>query len=141
MVLILLTLDFFLLNKFLVKLKRKIASTLMCLIMKMVWFIQSMYRMENLSIAWIYCRYQIIINRIIYIKYFTKFTSNKKKDRHKKHFSRRCLQCFNREKNLVDHKEVCLKINVKWQRVKSRNGSTEFNNFSTQLVVPFQIYF
>ena len=50
------------------------------------------------------------------------------------------MQCFSRENNLVDHKEVCLKINVKWQRVKSRNGSIEFNNYSTQLVVPFKIY-
>ena len=41
---------------------------------------------------------------------------------------------------MVDHKEVCLKINVKWQMVKLRNGSIEFNNYSTQLVVPFKIY-
>ena len=38
-----------------VELKRRIVSALMCLVMKMVWFIQSMYQIKNLKIVWTYC--------------------------------------------------------------------------------------
>ena len=49
------------------------------------------------------------------------------------------MQCFSRENNLVDYKEVCLKVNSK-QSVKLRNGLIKFNKYSKQLAVLFKIY-
>ena len=43
-------------KKAMVKLNRRMASALICLVMKMAWFIQSMYQIKNLKIVWIYCR-------------------------------------------------------------------------------------
>ena len=49
----------------------------------------------------------------VYIKDFNRFICNNTKNRNKKHFCRYCLQCFSIEKVLMEHKEVCLKINGK----------------------------
>ena len=49
------------------------------------------------------------------------------------------MQCFSRENNLVDYKEVCLKVNGK-QSGKLRNGLIKFNKYSMQLAVLFKIY-
>ena len=38
-----------------------------------------------------------------------------------KNSSRYCLQCFNGEKVLMEHKKVCLKVNGK-QSVKLKSG-------------------
>ena len=43
------------------------------------------------------------------------------------------------ENNLVDYKEVCLKVNGK-QSGKLRNGLIKFNKYSKQLAVLFKIY-
>ena len=42
-------------NKIKKRLKRKIASELMHLVMKIVWFIQHMCQIKNSRIAWICC--------------------------------------------------------------------------------------
>ena len=73
------------------------------------------------------------------IKDFNKFMRDKTKNKNKKHLYRYCLQCFSRERVLVEHKEVCLKINGK-QTVKLRSGLNKFKNHFKQLAVPFKIY-
>ena len=75
----------------------------------------------------------------VYIKDFNRFMCNKSKNRNKKHFCKRCLQCFSSEKILIEHKENCLIINGK-QNVKLKSGSIEFKNHFKQLIVPFKIY-
>ena len=42
-------------NRIMVKLKRRIVSALMCLVMRMIRLIQSMYWLKNSNIAWICC--------------------------------------------------------------------------------------
>ena len=53
----------------------------------------------------------------IYIKDFNIFMFNKTKHRTKKHFCRYCLECFSKERVLMEYKKICLKINGK-QSVK-----------------------
>ena len=50
-----------------------------------------------------------------------------------------CLQCFNSEKILMEHKKDCLVINGK-QSVKLKSSSIRFKNYSKQIHVPFKIY-
>ena len=52
-----------------------------------------------------------------YIKDFHRFIFNQTKNKHKKHFSRYCFQCFSGENVLQKHKEICFKISGK-QSVK-----------------------
>ena len=47
--------NFLSLKRTMIELNRRIASALMCLVTKMVWFMQSMYRIKILKIVWIYC--------------------------------------------------------------------------------------
>ena len=54
-------------------------------------------------------------------------------------FCKYCLQCFNSERVLIEHKETCFKINGK-QIVKLRSGSIEFKSYFKQLAVSFKIY-
>ena len=63
----------------------------------------------------------------VYIKDFNRFICNKRKCKSKKHFCKYCLQCFSRERVLVEHKQVCLKMNSK-QTVKLRSGSIKSKN-------------
>ena len=51
------------------------------------------------------------------IKDFNRFMCNETKCRNKKHFCKYCLQCFSSERDLIEHKESCLKIKGK-QSVK-----------------------
>ena len=53
----------------------------------------------------------------VYIKDFNRFMCKTKKCKSKKHFCKYCLQCFISKNYLLEHKEVCLKINGK-QTVK-----------------------
>ena len=78
-------------------------------------------------------------SHFVYIKYFNIFICNKTKCKSKKHFCRYCLQCFSSERVLVEHKEVCLRVNGK-QTVKLRSGSIKFKNYFKQLAAPFKIY-
>ena len=64
---------------------------------------------------------------------------NKTKNKNKNYFCRCCLQCFNSEKVLREHKDNCLVINGK-QNVNLRKCSISFKNYSKQLPVPFKIY-
>ena len=75
----------------------------------------------------------------VYIKDFNKFTFNKTKNKNKKYFCKYCLQCFTSERILVEHKEICLKINGK-ETVKLKSGSIEFKNHSRQIPAPFKMY-
>ena len=49
----------------------------------------------------------------VYIKYFNRFMCNKTKCKNEKHFGKYCLQCFSSKNVLVEHEEVCPKINGK----------------------------
>ena len=53
----------------------------------------------------------------VYIKDCNRFMFNKTKHKNKKHFCKYCLQFFNSEQILIEHKEICLEINGK-QRVE-----------------------
>ena len=79
-------------------------------------------------------------SRYVYIKDFNRFMCNKtKKNKNKKHCCRYYLPCFSNERVLIEHEEICLKINGK-QAVKLRNGSIKFKNHFKHLAVPFIIY-
>ena len=65
--------------------------------------------------------------------------SNKTKNKNKIYFCKYCLQCFSSDRILVEHKEICLKINGK-QTVKLKSGFIEFKNYSRQIPAPFKIY-
>ena len=73
------------------------------------------------------------------IKDFNKFMFDKTKNKNKKHFCKFCLQCFSSETVLVEHKEICLKINGK-QTVKLKSGFIQFKNYSRQIPPSFKIY-
>ena len=49
----------------------------------------------------------------VYIKDFDRSMFHKTKNKNKKWFCRRCLQCFSSESALIKHKENCLSINGK----------------------------
>ena len=49
------------------------------------------------------------------------------------------MRCFNRKKELIMYKVVCLNVNGK-QSVKLRNGSIKFNKHSKKLTPPLKIY-
>ena len=55
----------------------------------------------------------------VYIKNFDRFMCNKTENKNKKYFCKCCLQCFSREKVLIEHGENHLIINGK-QSVKSK---------------------
>ena len=78
-------------------------------------------------------------SQYFHVKYFNRFMCKKTKCNNRKHFRKYCLQCFNSEKSLAEHKETCLKINGK-QRVKLKSGSIRFKTQFKQLTVPFKIY-
>ena len=63
----------------------------------------------------------------VYIKDFDRFIFHKTKNKNKKWFCRRCLQCFSSENTLIKDKEDCLSINGK-QSVKLEKGIIEFEN-------------
>ena len=75
----------------------------------------------------------------VYIKDFDRFMFNKTKYKGKKYFCKNCLQCFNSEKILREHKEDCLAINGK-QNVKLEKGFISFKHYSKQLPVTFKVY-
>ena len=58
----------------------------------------------------------------VYIKHFDRFMFQKTKNKNKKHFCKRCLQCFSGKNVLTEHKEDCLVINGK-QSVKVKKGT------------------
>ena len=75
----------------------------------------------------------------VYIKDFDRLMFSTTKNKNKKHFCRRCLQCFSSENILIRHKEDCLVINGK-QSAKLNKGSINLKHFSRQGPVPFKIY-
>ena len=75
----------------------------------------------------------------VHIKDFNRFMCNKIKNRNRKYFCEWCLQCFSREKVLIEHKENCLMIHGK-QNVKLKSGSISFKNYLKQLPAPFKVY-
>ena len=75
----------------------------------------------------------------VFIKDFDRFMSHKTKNKNKKWFYKKCLQCFSSENILIKHKENCLSINGK-QSVKLEEGIIKFENYFKQIPVPFKIY-
>ena len=75
----------------------------------------------------------------VYIKDFDRFMFNKTKNRKKKHYCKRCLQCFSSKGILIEHKKDCFVINDK-QSVKLKSSLIRFKNYSKQIPVPFKIY-
>ena len=64
---------------------------------------------------------------------------NKTKNKNKKYFCKSCLQCFNSEKVLNEHKKDCLMISG-GQNLKLEKGVISFKNYSKQIPVLFKIY-
>ena len=75
----------------------------------------------------------------VYIKDFNRLMFTKTKNKNKKYYCKSCLQCFNSENVLNEHKKDCWSING-GQNVKLEKGFTEFKNFNRQIPVPFKIY-
>ena len=75
----------------------------------------------------------------VYIKDINTFMFHKTKNKNEKWFCRSCLQCFSSENVLIKYKEDCLSINGK-QSVNLGKGIIEFESYSKQLQVPFNIY-
>ena len=75
----------------------------------------------------------------LYIKTFDRFMFNRTKYKGKKCFCKSCLQCFNSENVLIEHKKDCLIINSK-ENVKLEKGFISFKNIFKQIPVPFKIY-
>ena len=75
----------------------------------------------------------------LYIKEFNRFMFHKTKNKNKKYFCKRCLQCFSSGNALVGHKEDCLSINGA-QAVKVQKGTIKNKNYFKQILVPFKIY-
>ena len=75
----------------------------------------------------------------VYIKDFDRFMFYKTKNKNKKLFYKRWLECFGSENVSIKHKENCLSINGK-QLVKLEKGIIKFENYFKQIPVPFQIY-
>ena len=75
----------------------------------------------------------------VYIKDFDRLMFSMTKNKNKKHFCRRCLQCFSCENILIKHREDCLVINGQ-KSVKLGKGFIGFKKFSRQIPVPFKIY-
>ena len=78
-------------------------------------------------------------NHYVYIKDFNRLIFNKTKNKNKKYFCEGCLQCFNGEKVLEDHKKDCLSING-GQNLKLEKWFIRLKNFNRQIPVPFKIY-
>ena len=93
----------------------------------------------RLFILFIYRIIIIFINHYLYIKGFNRLMFSKTKNKNKKYFCKKCLQCFSSENILLDHGKDCLLING-GQNVKLEKGFIEFKNFNRQIPVPFKIY-
>ena len=79
-----------------------------------------------------------IKSHYMYIKNLNKFMFNKTKSKNKKYFCKYCLQYFSNERILIEHKQICSKINGK-QTVKLKSDFIEFKSCSKQIPVPFKI--
>ena len=75
----------------------------------------------------------------LYIKDFDRFMFHKTKNKNKKYFCKRCLQCFSSKNVVTEHKEICLSINGA-QSVRLEKGRIEFKNYFKQIPVLFKIY-
>ena len=71
-------------------------------------------------------------------KNFYRFMFHKTKNKNKKLFCRRCLQCFSSKNVLIEHKENCLSINGK-QSVKLEEGIIKFENYLKKIPVSFML--
>ena len=71
----------------------------------------------------------------ICIKDFNTFMFHKTKNKNKKWFCKRYLQCFSSKNTLIEHKEDCLSINGEVEE-----GIIKFDKYSKQLPVPLKIY-
>ena len=122
------------------RLKSRIIFVLMCFVIKTKLFTHFTLSGEKFSTS-VDLRLIFDENKshYVYIKDFNRLMFNKTKNKNKKYFYKCCLQCFNSEKVLTEHKENCLIINGK-QNVKLGKGSISFKNYSKQLPVPFKIY-
>ena len=60
---------------------------------------------------------------------------HKTENKNKKHFCKSCLQCFNSENVLAEHKKDSLSINGV-QSIKSEKGTIEFKNYFKQIPAP-----
>ena len=78
-------------------------------------------------------------SHIVSILKNNRFMCNKTKNKNKKLFCKYCLQCFSKGRVLLEHKEICLKINGR-QILKWRSDSIKFTNYFKQLAVLFNIY-
>ena len=68
----------------------------------------------------------------VYIKDFNRFMLHKSKNKNKRWFCKRCLQCFSSKNVLINHTENYLSING-MQSVKVEEGTIEFENYFKQI--------
>ena len=71
-----------------------------------------------------------------HIKHFNRLMFNKTKNRNRKWFCKRCLECFSSNFRLEEHKKDCSIV----QNVKLENRFIEFKNFSRMIPALFKIY-
>ena len=57
------------------------------------------------------------MNHICLIKYINKYLYRYNKQKDKKYFCVRCLNSFSSEENLNKHKDLCIKYNVKSEKL------------------------
>ena len=73
------------------------------------------------------------------LKILQRVMFDKTKNKNKKWFCKRCLQCFSSENVSTKHKEDYLSINGV-QSVNIEEGTIEFENNFKLIPVPFEIY-
>ena len=74
-----------------------------------------------------------------YIKDFNRLMFSRTKHKGKKHYCMSCLQSFNTEEILSNHKKQCLLING-CQAVNYESGIIKFTNHNKQIPILFKIY-
>ena len=138
MILIMIELNFLCESKILARLKKRTKFALTCFENKLVFPIYVPdQKFENLMDLWLVIdEYK---SHYMYIKDFDRFMFHKTKNKNKKYFCKRCLQCFSSRNVLTEHKEVQLSIND-GQSVRLEKGTIAFRNYFKQIPAPFKIY-
>ena len=75
----------------------------------------------------------------VFIKDFNRLMLSRTKHKDKKRHCMPCLQTFNIEEILSNHKKQCVLING-CQAVNYQLGIIKFTNFNKQIPIPFKIY-
>ena len=82
------------------------------------------------------------MNHICLIKDINKYLYRNNKHQNKNYFCVRCLNSFNSQKNLNKHKDLCIKYNIKSEKLvlPKENSILKFNKIDQMIKTPFTIY-